>query len=101
MLIKIVLFPAPEVDSEVIKLQIRKKPTVNVLNEEIFFKIIKASFMQRRKTLLNGLMNSGLINDKNKIKELLNKIGIDVNVRGETLTIEQFAELSNLIYKSI
>ena len=93
--------PAPEVDSEVIKLQIRKKPTVNVLNEEIFFKIIKASFMQRRKTLLNGLMNSGLINDKNKIKELLNKIGIDVNVRGETLTIEQFAELSNLIYKSI
>lgn len=93
--------PAPEVDSEVIKLQIRKKPIINVLNEEMFFKIIKASFMQRRKTLINGLMNSGILKDKEKIIEIFNNIGLDLNIRGEKLTMEQFAELSNLIYKSI
>ena len=59
--------PAPEVDSEVIRFSIREKPKVEVLDEEIFFKIIKASFMQRRKTLVNGIMNSGILNDKQKI----------------------------------
>ena len=93
--------PAPEVDSEVIKLQIREKPKVDVLNEEMFFRVIKASFMQRRKTLLNGLTNSGIISDKDKIKDIFNKMGIDINIRGEKLTIEQFAELSNLIYKVV
>ena len=52
--------PSPEVDSEVIKLILRDKPKVNVAKEELFFKIIKASFSQRRKTLLNGLVNSGI-----------------------------------------
>ena len=93
--------PSPEVDSEVIKLQIREKPKVDVINEEMFFRVIKASFMQRRKTLLNGLTNSGIVNDKDKIKDIFNKMGIDINIRGEKLTIEQFAELSNLIYKVI
>lgn len=93
--------PAPEVDSEVIKLDIRKTPVVEVDNEEMFFRVIKASFMQRRKTLVNGLVNSGIITDKERIKEIFDNIGIDMNIRGEKLTIEQFAELSNLIYRDI
>ena len=93
--------PAPEVDSEVIKLDIRKTPVVEVDNEEMFFRLIKASFMQRRKTLVNGLVNSGIITDKVRIKEIFDNIGIDMNIRGEKLTIEQFAELSNLIYRDI
>lgn len=93
--------PSPEVNSEVIKLQIRKEPVVKVLNEEIFFKIIKASFMQRRKTLLNGLSNAGVLKNKEKLKEILNNMGLNNEVRGETLTIEQFAELANSIVKFI
>lgn len=93
--------PAPEVDSEVIKLYIRNIPAVNVINEKMFFNIIKASFMQRRKTLLNSLANFGITKDKEKLKEILIKAEIDENIRGERLTIEQFAKLSNLISKSI
>ena len=91
--------PSPEVDSAVIKLEIRKEPKVNVLNEEMFFKVIKASFMQRRKTLINGLMNSGIIKDREKLNAILKEANIDSNIRGEKLTIEQFANLSNLIYQ--
>ena len=93
--------PAPEVDSEVIKLYIRNIPAVNVIDEKMFFNIIKASFMQRRKTLLNSLANFGITKDKEKLKEILIKAEIDENIRGERLTIEQFAKLSNLISKSI
>lgn len=88
--------PAPEVDSEVIKLYIRNIPAVNVINEKMFFNIIKASFMQRRKTLLNGLMNSKLFNSKEEILAIFSKMNIDPQIRGEKLTIEQFAELANL-----
>ena len=93
--------PSPEVDSAVIKLEIRKEPKVNVLNEEMFFKVIKASFMQRRKTLINGLMNTGIIKDREKLNAILKEANIDSNIRGEKLTIEQFANLSNLIYETI
>ncbi len=89
--------PVPEVDSEVIKLKIRKKPKVDVKNEEIFFKVIKASFMQRRKTLINGLSNSGIVKDKEKIKKIIESLGLDVDIRGEKLTTEQFATLANLL----
>lgn len=88
--------PAPEVESEVIKLKLRKNPPVNVKNEEIFFKLIKASFMQRRKTFLNGVSNSGLAS-KEKIKTILESLNINENVRGENLSLEQFAQISNLI----
>ena len=91
--------PAPEVDSEVIKLNIRKEPAVKPKNEEMLFKVIKASFMQRRKTLANGLINSGLVQDREKIKEIFEKLGLDINVRGEKLTLQQFAVLSDLIGK--
>lgn len=93
--------PPPEVDSEVIKLNIRKKPEVELLDEETFFRIIKASFMQRRKTLINGIMNSGIITDKQKIKEILEENRLEANIRGEKLTLKQFADLSNSIYKTI
>ena len=93
--------PSPEVDSEVIRLTIREKPKVELLDEETFFKIIKASFMQRRKTLINGIMSSGIIKDKQKIKEIIEGIGLDANIRGEKLTLEEFANLSNSVYKTI
>ena len=93
--------PSPEVDSEVIKLDIRSTPAVYVNDEELFFRIIKASFMQRRKTLINGLSNSGIITNKEKIKNIFEEIGIDLGIRGEKLTIEQFAKLSNLISEGI
>ena len=63
----------------------------------MFFKVIKASFMQRRKTLLNGLTNSGIVKDKEKLKKILEQVGLDIGIRGEKLTLEQFAKLSNII----
>lgn len=88
--------PSPEVESEVIKLILRKNTPVKVKDEEKFFKLIKASFMQRRKTFLNGVSNSGLV-DKQKLKEILEELEIPENIRGENLTLEQFAEISNKI----
>lgn len=90
--------PSPEVDSEVIKLNIRKVPPIELKDEKLFFNIIKASFMQRRKTLSNGLVNGGVIQNKTKAIELLKNIGLEENVRGEELSLEQFAKLSNEIY---
>lgn len=88
--------PEPEVESEVIKLNLREKPPVEVENEELFFKLIKASFMQRRKTLINGITNSGLMG-KEECKELLRKVGLDEKVRGENLNMQDFANLANEI----
>lgn len=89
--------PSPEVDSEVIKLNIRKSPPVKIDNEKLFFNVIKASFMQRRKTLSNGLVNGGIVKNKAKAIEILKNMGLEENVRGEELTLEQFANLSNKI----
>lgn len=88
--------PQPEVDSAVIQLKLRNKAKVNVKDEEKFFKLIKASFMQRRKTFINGIANSKLV-EKEKLREILKNMQIDENVRGEALTLEQFAEISNQI----
>jgi len=89
--------PSPEVDSEVIKLNIRKSPPVKIDNEKLFFNVIKASFMQRRKNLSNGLVNGGIVKNKAKAIEILKNMGLEENVRGEELTLEQFANLSNKI----
>ena len=86
--------PAPEVESEVIKLILRKKAPVEVKDENKFFKLIKVSFMQRRKTFLNGVSNSGLI-EKQKLKNILEELEISENIRGENLSLEQFAQISN------
>jgi len=89
--------PSPEVDSEVIQLKIRKNPSITVKNEETFFRIIKVSFMQRRKTLLNGLVNGGIIKTKDEAKNILKELDLSENIRGEELNIEQFAKISNLL----
>ena len=90
--------PRPKVDSSVIKLDIYDKPPIDVCDEEMMFKIIRASFNQRRKTLVNGLKNaSNLPFTKEEIEESIEKLGEDVRVRGEKLTLEQFAKLTNIL----
>lgn len=86
--------PPPNVDSAVIKLNIRKEPPVKVENEKNFFKVVKASFSKRRKTILNSI-SSGLGKDKNIIAEVLERADIPQNYRAEQLTLEQFAAISN------
>lgn len=88
--------PAPNVDSSVIKLNIRKTPPISVNNEKKFFSLVKACFAQRRKTLLNTVSNTMGIS-KDTLRNALNEIGLKETVRGEELTIEQLGELSNLI----
>lgn len=91
--------PEPEVTSEVIKLKIRKEAPVEVKNEELFFKVIKASFMQRRKTLVNSLANSDLFTGKKEVMECLNNLEIALNIRGEKLSIEEYAKIAEYIIK--
>lgn len=92
--------PQPKVDSTVIGLHIREERKYKADNEQLFFKTVKAAFGQRRKTLLNSLSSMGVL-DKAKIKEVLAEAGIDEKRRGETLSIEEFANLSNIINKNI
>lgn len=88
--------PRPNVDSAVIKLTRHKEPTVNVADEKLMFKIIRASFNQRRKTLVNGLKNSPELSfSKEQIVKAIEKIGKPETIRGESLTLEEFAELAN------
>lgn len=89
--------PEPEVESEVIKLTLRKEPVIEVTDEKKFFELIKVSFMQRRKTLLNALSNSALNISKEKMERVLKDLNIDTRVRGEALSIEQFAEIAKKI----
>ncbi len=92
--------PQPDVESSVVKLDLYKTPPVELLDKDLFFKVVKAAFGQRRKTLVNALNNASYLGlDKERIAGLLDKIGIDKNQRGETLSIQQFAQLSNLIYE--
>lgn len=92
--------PEPEVESEVIKLKLRREPAVKIENEELFFKFIKASFMQRRKTLINGITNSGIMG-KEECKSLLYKVGLNEKTRGENLSMQDFANLTNEYNKSL
>lgn len=90
--------PRPNVGSAVIRLMRYAEPPVAVDDEKKMFTIIRASFNQRRKTLVNGLANAANLNiSKEQIAQALEKMGISTAVRGETLTLEQFARLSNLL----
>lgn len=89
--------PEPEVTSEVIKLNIRKEKAIQIKNIDLMFKIIKIAFSQRRKTLLNALTNNNIINTKEEGKKLLESLNLKENVRGEELSIEQYAQLSEFI----
>jgi len=100
---KTVFVPQPNVDSAVIRLTIRDTPTVTVKNEEFFFKVTRASFAQRRKTILNNL-SSQLENGKEKkeqIIEALKEADIDPSRRGESLSIEEFGRLSDLLFEKL
>lgn len=88
--------PSPNVDSAVIKLNVREKPPINVKDEKEFFKLVKACFAQRRKTLVNTVSNTLGIS-KEQIKNALAKIGLKETARAEELTIEELAQLSDLL----
>ena len=90
--------PQPEVHSTVIRLDILDNPPFVVTDSNLYFKLVKASFGQRRKTLVNGLANAGYFRlDKEQIKSILCELGHNDNIRGETLSPEQFAQLANKI----
>ena len=88
--------PRPKVGSAVIRLEKYENPPVEVEDEKLMFRIIRASFNQRRKTLVNSLKNSNELSySKEEIESVLEKIGIPLNIRGEALTLEQFADIAN------
>lgn len=89
-------FPQPKVDSAVLNIKIENK--IKVRSKEFFFSVVKKSFSQRRKTLLNNLMGLRELN-KEELNNLLEEINIEGNRRGETLTLEEFALLSDTLYK--
>ena len=87
-------YPAPKVDSAVVCLDVCEKPNVLVKNEKMFFKVVKAAFSQRRKTLLNCLSSSfGM--EKGKVSDVIEKCGIEPGIRGERLGLEEFAKLAD------
>jgi len=99
---KKVFMPQPNVDSSVLKLVMRKEPPVQVDNVDFFFELIQASFAQRRKTLRNNL--NRFLQDKftkQQIETFLENAAIDGGRRGETLTMEEFASLANVIHKEL
>lgn len=92
--------PRPNVDSAVIRLTRYEEPPVKAADEEWLFAIIRASFNQRRKTLANGLANAGGLGvDRKQVEEALSCMGLAETVRGEALTLEQFAELSDRLLR--
>lgn len=91
--------PEPEVTSKVIKLNIRKEPPIKVKSPEVMFRIIKCAFMQRRKTLLNALVNTKVFLNKDEGIKILKKIGLREDVRAEKLKIEDFAKIADSILK--
>ena len=88
--------PRPNVGSAVIKLTRYEEPPVQVENERRMFAIIRASFNQRRKTLVNGLVNGGIAK-KEEVMEALERMELSSSVRGEALSLEEFAKLSNIL----
>jgi len=89
--------PAPEVSSAVISLKVLSEPKVKVKNIHTLFKVIKVSFMQKRKTLLNALSNSNLFGQKPEIEKMLLQLGFDLKIRAEKLTLEDFAKIADYI----
>ena len=90
--------PRPNVGSAVIRLTCHEKAPVDVDDEKLMFKLIRASFNQRRKTLQNGINNAPDLNfNKEQVVAALDEMGVAPTIRGEALTLEQFAKLSNLL----
>ena len=91
--------PAPEVDSCVIRLDMREKPLVSLKDEKLFFRLVKGAFTQRRKTINNSLTCSG--KSKEEIIAALNKLGIDSKLRAENLSIQQYADIANTLVEAV
>ena len=91
--------PRPSVDSTVVRLTRYQKPPVEARDEKHLFALIRASFNQRRKTLANGLAN-GVGIPRDQVTAALQEMGLPATVRGEALTLEQFATLSNLLIQT-
>ena len=90
--------PRPNVGSAVIRLTVHENPPVTVKDEKLMFRLIRASFNQRRKTLANGLKNSPELHySKEQIEEAIEKLEVSPSIRGEALTLEQFARLSDIL----
>lgn len=87
--------PSPKVESEVIKLKVREKPKIEVKNEKLLFNIIQKSFMQRRKTLSNALLNNNIIKNKEDVEKVWKTLELSDNVRGENLTLENFGKIAD------
>ena len=94
------IMPAPKVDSAVIGLRVRKAPPVEVADEAFFFRVIRASFAQRRKTAANSL-SAGLSMPKSAVTDALRACGFSETVRAETFTLEDFAALSERLYNEV
>lgn len=88
--------PPPKVDSAVVRLTLLPKPAVTVQSEKRFFAVVKAAFAQRRKTLANALANAGIFPGKDAVLSAFDKLSINPLIRGEALSIEQFAALSDI-----
>ncbi|MBO5353241.1 MAG: 16S rRNA (adenine(1518)-N(6)/adenine(1519)-N(6))-dimethyltransferase RsmA [Lachnospiraceae bacterium] len=92
--------PRPNVGSAVIRLTLHEEPPVQVKDEAFLFALVRASFNQRRKTLVNGLTNAAELKlSKEAVQEVLEQMGLPATVRGEALTLEQFAELADRLGK--
>ncbi len=92
--------PRPNVDSAVVRLTRYEDPPVKAKDEAYLFAIIRDSFNQRRKTLVNGLINAGNIGvSRGQVEKVLNDMRLPAMVRGEALTLEQFADLSNRLLR--
>lgn len=89
--------PSPKVDSAVIKFDVLDNPSINIVDEKLFFSIIKVAFLQKRKTLLNCLTNSNVFNNKSDAEKMLLDLGFDPKIRGEKLTLEDFARICEYI----
>ena len=92
--------PAPEVDSAVIKLEMLSEPRIKIDDEKYFFNIIKASFMQKRKTLVNALTNNKIVSSKEEAEKMLVNLGFDNNIRGEKLTLEDYKNIYDYLKHS-
>jgi len=95
-----VFMPRPKVDSAVIEFNILSKPRIEVMDEKMLFALVKASFGQRRKTILNGISNNMKLS-KDFVKEILEKSEIDPGIRGETLSLHEFGRISDEMSKSL
>lgn len=91
--------PSPKIESQVIKLEVRQNPKIEVEDEKLLFNIIQKSFMQRRKTLSNALINNKILDSKEKVEKMFKTLEIPSNVRGENLTLEEFGKIANYVYK--